>query len=72
MTSFQGRRLLLFALLLLVLVSLPRTGHILMRWLLTPNSLARLGGLVQNFATIFLGIFIEAVPFLLAGASRWQ
>jgi uncharacterized membrane protein YraQ (UPF0718 family) len=67
MNSLQGRRLLLFAFLLLVLVTLPMTGHILMRWLLIPNSLARLGGLVQNFATIFLGIFIEAVPFLLAG-----
>lgn len=71
MTSLQGRRLLLFALLLLVLASLPMTGHVLMRWLSNsehlPNSLARLGGLVQNFVTIFLGIFIEAVPFLLAG-----
>ena len=51
MASLQGRRLLLFALLLLVLVSLPMAGHILMRWLLVPNGLARLGGLVQNFAT---------------------
>jgi uncharacterized membrane protein YraQ (UPF0718 family) len=67
MNSLRGRRLLLFAFLLLVLVSLPRAGHILMRWLLIPNLLARLGGLVQNFATIFLGIFVEAVPFLLAG-----
>jgi uncharacterized membrane protein YraQ (UPF0718 family) len=57
----------LFVFLLLVLVSFPMTGHMLMRWLLIPNSLARLGGLIQNFATIFLGIFIEAVPFLLAG-----
>jgi uncharacterized membrane protein YraQ (UPF0718 family) len=67
MTLLQGRKLLLFAFLLLVLVSLPMTGHILMRWLLVPNGLARLGGLIQSFATIFLGIFIEAVPFLLAG-----
>jgi uncharacterized membrane protein YraQ (UPF0718 family) len=67
MTSLRGHRLLLFALLLLILVSLPMTGHILMRWLSTPNILARLRGWVQNFATIFLGIFIEAVPFLLAG-----
>jgi len=67
MTSLQGRRLLLFAFLLLVLVTLPMTGRILMRWLLIPNGLARLGGVIQNFATIFLGIFIEAVPFLLAG-----
>jgi uncharacterized membrane protein YraQ (UPF0718 family) len=67
MNSLQGRRLLLFALLLLALASLPMTGHILMRWLLIPNILARLGGLIRDFVTIFLGIFIEAVPFLLAG-----
>lgn len=66
MNSLQGRRLLLFAFLLLVLVSLPRAGHIMIG-LLAPNNLARLGGLIQSFATIFLGIFIEAVPFLLAG-----
>jgi uncharacterized membrane protein YraQ (UPF0718 family) len=65
--TFQGRKLLLFVFLLLVLVSLPKTGHILMRWLLVPNALAQMGGLIQSFATIFLGIFIEAVPFLLAG-----
>jgi uncharacterized membrane protein YraQ (UPF0718 family) len=53
--------------LLLLLVSFPMIGHMLMRWLLIPNSLARLGGLIHNFATIFLGIFIEAMPFLLAG-----
>jgi hypothetical protein len=67
MNSLQGRRLLLFVFLLLVLVSFPMTGHMLMRWLLIPSGLARLGGLIQNLATIFLGIFIEAAPFLLAG-----
>jgi hypothetical protein len=67
MNSLQGHRLLLFAFLLLLLVSFPITGHVLMRWLLIPNSLARLGGLIQSFATMFLGIFIEAIPFLLAG-----
>jgi uncharacterized membrane protein YraQ (UPF0718 family) len=67
MNSLQGRRLLLFAFLLLILVSLPKTGYILMRWLLAPSSLARLGGLIQSFVTISLGIFIEAIPFLVAG-----
>jgi uncharacterized membrane protein YraQ (UPF0718 family) len=57
----------LYRLIALILLPFLLLGPMVIRGL-SPIALPSLAGRFQTFVTIFLGIFIEAVPFLLAGS----